>query len=109
VKEVKAILRPTAVDEVVHALQHIEGLPGLTVSHVQGFGRLKGHDCENPIQACDMKAKLEVVIPDGLLEPVLAAIAGAASTGRPGDGKVFVYDVADALKLRTGERGEKAI
>lgn len=108
-KEVKAILRPTVVDEVVHALQHIEGLPGLTVTNVQGFGRLRGHDCDNPIHACDMKAKLEVVIPDGLLEPVLAAIARAAGTGRPGDGKVFIYDVADVLKLRTGERGEKAI
>ena len=115
-KEIKAILQPETLDATIHALQAIPGLPGMTVSHVEGFGKIHhgaagaaGEDAHHALHPFDERAKLEVVIPDHLLEPVLQAIRSTAHVGRPGAGKVFVYDVSDVLNLRTGERGEKAI
>lgn len=115
-KEIKAILQPDTLDATIHALQAIPGVPGMTVSHVDGFGKIRpgaadtvGADAHHALHPFEPRAKLEVVIPDRLLEPVLRAIEAVAHAGRPGVGKVFIYDVSDVLNLRTGERGEKAI
>lgn len=113
-KEVKAIIRPFLLSKVVEALKQIEGLPGLTVDRdVRGFGKNPiGHDRDKIID--DLveyipKAKLEVVVPDELVEKVVETIQRHAHTGNPGDGKIFVIPVEEIVKIRTGERGEKAL
>ena len=89
------------------------GIQGITVSEVKGFGRQKGHTelyrgAEYVVDFLP-KIKVEVVVPDDLVEKVTDAIQNAANTGRIGDGKIFVLPVADAVRIRTGERGEEAI
>lgn len=113
-KEVKAIIRPFLLSKVVEALRQIEGLPGLTVDRdVRGFGRSPvGHDPDKIVD--DLveyipKAKLEIVVPDELVETVVQTIQANAHTGNPGDGKIFVIAVEEVVKIRTGERGEKAL
>lgn len=113
-KEIKAIVQPFLVTRVVEALKQIEGLPGLTVDReVRGFGRTRGDESRHKI-VDDLveyvpKAKIELVVPDELVEKVIQTIQTHAHTGNPGDGKIFVIAVEEVIKIRTGERGEKAI
>ncbi len=111
-KKIEAIIKPFKLEEVKDALTEI-GVQGLTVSEVKGFGRQKGHTelyrgAEYVVDFIP-KVKIEVVVPDSIVEKVVEAIVNAARTGRIGDGKVFVIPVEDAVRIRTGERGENAI
>ncbi len=110
--KVEAIIKPFKLDEVKEALNAI-GIQGITVSEVKGFGRQKGHTelyrgAEYVVDFLP-KIKVEVVVPDDLVEKVTDAVQTAANTGRIGDGKIFVFPVVDAVRIRTGERGEEAI
>jgi nitrogen regulatory protein P-II 1 len=110
--KVEAIIKPFKLDEVKEALNGI-GIQGITVSEVKGFGRQKGHTelyrgAEYVVDFLP-KIKVEVVVPDDLIDKVLEAIQGAANTGRIGDGKIFVLPVVDAVRIRTGERGDDAV
>jgi len=111
-QKVEAIIKPFKLDEVKEALNAI-GVQGITVSEVKGFGRQKGHTelyrgAEYVVDFLP-KIKIEVVVPDDLAPKVIDAIQHAANTGRIGDGKLFVLPVLDAIRIRTGERGEDAI
>jgi nitrogen regulatory protein P-II 1 len=110
--KVEAIIKPFKLDEVKDALNAI-GIQGITVSEVKGFGRQKGHTelyrgAEYVVDFLP-KIKIEVVISDDLVGKVTEAIQNAANTGRIGDGKIFVIPVVEAVRIRTGERGEEAI
>jgi nitrogen regulatory protein P-II 1 len=112
VKKVEAIIKPFKLEEVKEALAGV-GLQGLTVTEVKGFGRQKGHKelyrgAEYVVEFLP-KIKLEVIVPDSKLESTIEAITKAASTGRIGDGKIFVSPVEDAVRIRTGETGDVAI
>ena len=111
-KKIEAIIKPFKLDEVKDALHEI-GLQGLTVTEAKGFGRQKGHTelyrgAEYVVDFLP-KVRLEVVVEDSLAERVVEAIANAARTGRIGDGKIFVTNVEEAIRIRTGERGSDAI
>ena len=111
-RKVEAIIKPFKLDEVKEALNAI-GIQGITVSEVKGFGRQKGHTelyrgAEYVVDFLP-KIKVEVVVADDLVEKVTDAIQSAANTGRIGDGKIFVIPVGEAVRIRTGERGEDAI
>ncbi len=111
-QKVEAIIKPFKLDEVKEALNGI-GIQGITVSEVKGFGRQKGHTelyrgAEYVVDFLP-KIKIEVVVQDELVDRVIDAVQGAANTGRIGDGKIFVLPVHDAVRIRTGERGEEAI
>jgi len=112
-KEIKAIIRPFMLRKVLDALSAIDNLPGVTVSDVIGWGKTRGAKAELSIEeaghALAKKTKIEVVVADDLAYRVEEAIALAAHTGRPGDGKIFVYEVQRVLRIRTGETGEQAI
>jgi len=110
--KVEAIIKPFKLDEVKDALNGI-GIQGITVSEVKGFGRQKGHTelyrgAEYVVDFLP-KIKVEVVVTDDMVSKVTEAIQGAANTGRIGDGKIFVLPVVEAVRIRTGERGEEAI
>ena len=112
VKKIEAIIKPFKLDEVKEALHEV-GVSGITVTEAKGFGRQKGHTelyrgAEYVVDFLP-KVKLEVVVPETLVEAVLEAIAAAAQTGRIGDGKIFVTPVETALRIRTGERDDAAI
>ena len=105
-KKIEAIIKPFKLDEVKEALQEV-GLQGITVTEAKGFGRQKGHTelyrgAEYVIDFLP-KVKIEVVVEDSLLDNTLEAIESAARTGRIGDGKIFVFDVQEAIRIRTGE------
>ncbi len=111
-KKIEAIIKPFKLDEVKEALSDI-GVQGMTVSEVKGFGRQKGHTelyrgAEYVVDFLP-KIKIEVVVRDDLVGRVVEAIQGAAKTGRIGDGKIFVLPVEEAIRIRTGERGEDAM
>jgi nitrogen regulatory protein P-II 1 len=111
-RKVEAIIKPFKLDEVKESLNAI-GIQGITVSEVKGFGRQKGHTelyrgAEYVVDFLP-KIKVEVVVGDDLVEKVTEAIQSAANTGRIGDGKIFVLPVEEAIRIRTGERGEEAI
>ena len=111
-KKVEAIIKPFKLDEVKEALQEI-GVQGLSVLEVKGFGRQKGHTelyrgAEYVVDFLP-KVKIEVVLADDQVEPAIEAIIGAAKTDKIGDGKVFVSDVSQAIRIRTGEAGEDAL
>jgi nitrogen regulatory protein PII len=111
-KLVIAIIKPFKLDEVREALTQV-GVEGLTVSEVKGFGRQKGQTeiyrgAEYQVSFLP-KIKIEVVVTDAMLEQVVEAVLKHAATGKIGDGKVFVVDVAQAVRIRTGERNESAI
>ena len=112
-KEIKAIIQPEISEAVITALKHISGLPGITVSEVKGFGRNRAADAANTVidGAIEYarKVKLEIVIPDSLVEQTLETIRSHAHRGKPGDGKIFISTIDDVLKIRTGERGEQAV
>jgi nitrogen regulatory protein PII len=111
-KLVMALAKPFALDPIRMALEGL-GVGGMTVTEVRGYGSQKGHTeiyrgAEYKV-AFLPKVKVEVVIEDSRLEAVVEAIAKVANTGRIGDGKIFVLDVLDALRVRTGERGPSAL
>ncbi len=111
-KKVEAIIKPFKLDEVKEALQDI-GVQGLSVLEVKGFGRQKGHTelyrgAEYVVDFLP-KVKIEVVLSDDQVEPAIEAIIGAAKTDKIGDGKIFVSDVSQAIRIRTGESGEDAL
>ena len=111
-KLVTAIIKPFKLDDVREALSEI-GVQGITVTEVKGFGRQKGHTelyrgAEYVVDFLP-KVKLEVAISDSLLDQTLEAITKAANTGKIGDGKIFVMDLAQIIRIRTGETGEEAV
>ena len=111
-KLVTAIVKPFKLDDVKNALELI-GIAGLTVSEVQGFGRQRGHTevyrgAEYHVNFLP-KVKIEVAVPSDLVDRVVEAIIGAAKTGKIGDGKIFVYDLEQVIRIRTGETGADAL
>jgi nitrogen regulatory protein PII len=108
VKEIKAIIQPFMLTQVLEALRDIPRLPGVTISHLQGLGGMQAQEQDDLIEPAP-KVKLEIVIPDSMAERVLQAIATHAHTGNSGDGKIFVYPVEEVVNIRTGQRGEAAI
>jgi nitrogen regulatory protein P-II 1 len=112
VKKLEAIIKPFKLDEVKLALAEI-GVAGLTVFEVKGYGRQKGHNevyrgAEYVVDFLP-KVKLEIVVADGLVAKAVEVIERTAKTGRIGDGKLFVSGVDEAIRVRTGERGEEAL
>lgn len=112
-KEIKAIIQPFMLTRVVTALHKIEGLPGITISEIKGFGKSRGKGGnivnDEGIYEFVPKNKIEIVVQNELVEKVVNTIQENAHTGNPGDGKIFVYDVGEVIKIRTNERGERAI
>ncbi len=111
-KKIEAIVKPFKLEEVKEALGEI-GITGMTVTEVKGFGRQKGHTeiyrgSEYTVDFLP-KIKIEVVLDDQQLDPAVAAIVKAAKTGKIGDGKVFVSPIEEAIRIRTEEKGEKAL
>ncbi|WP_341862055.1 P-II family nitrogen regulator [Gymnodinialimonas sp. 57CJ19] len=111
-KKIEAIIKPFKLDEVKEALQDI-GIQGLSVTEVKGFGRQKGHTelyrgAEYVVDFLP-KVKIEVVLSDDLADTAIEAIINAAKTDKIGDGKIFVSDVIQAIRIRTGEAGEDAL
>ena len=111
-KEIKAIIQPFMLEKVLDALRGFEDLPGLAVSELRGFRRTRGRAADaaadSPVEYVKM-TKIELVVPDALAEKVVRAIEESAHTGNVGDGKILVYEVAEVIRIRTGERGEAAI
>ena len=111
-KKIEAIIKPFKLDEVKESLQNI-GIQGLTVTEIKGFGRQKGHTelyrgAEYVVDFLP-KIKIEIVVPDDIYGDVVSTITEKAKTGKIGDGKVFVTDVLNAIRIRTGEDGEDAL
>jgi nitrogen regulatory protein PII len=111
-KKVEAIIKPFKLNEVKDALHEI-GVQGMNVSEVKGFGRQKGHTeiyrgSEYTVDFLP-KVKLEIVLPDGMVAQAVDVIVKTAKTGKIGDGKVFVSNVEEVVRIRTDERGEKAV
>ena len=111
-KKIEAIIKPFKLDEVKEALQEL-GVQGMTVIEAKGYGRQKGHTelyrgAEYVVDFLP-KIKIEDVVSDDQLEAALEAIVGAARTGRIGDGKIFVSEITDVLRIRTGETGAAAV
>ena len=111
-KKIEAIIKPFKLEEVKDALSEV-GIEGMTVSEVKGFGRQKGHTeiyrgSEYTVDFLP-KIKIELVLPDDRVETALGAIVGAAKTGKIGDGKIFVSPVEQAVRIRTEEKGDKAV
>jgi nitrogen regulatory protein P-II 1 len=111
-KKIEAIIKPFKLEEVKDALSQL-GIEGMTVSEVKGFGRQKGHTeiyrgSEYKVDFLP-KIKIDIVLPDARVESAVRAIINAAKTGKIGDGKVFVSDVQEIIRIRTEEKGEAAI
>ncbi|MEE4353518.1 MAG: P-II family nitrogen regulator [Desulfatiglans sp.] len=111
-KKIEAIIKPFKLDDVKEALNEI-GIQGMTISEVKGYGRQKGHKeiyrgAEYVVDFIP-KIKIEIVIGSDRVDNVVETIQKAANTGKIGDGKIFVFPVEDAIRVRTGERGEDAI
>jgi len=111
-KKIEAIIKPFKLDEVKEALQEV-GIQGITVTEAKGFGRQKGHTelyrgAEYVVDFLP-KVKIEIVVQEGRVEASVEAIQKAARTGRIGDGKIFVLNVEEAIRIRTGETGSDAI
>ena len=111
-KKIEAIIKPFKLDEVKEALHEV-GIQGITITEAKGFGRQKGHTelyrgAEYVVDFLP-KVKIEVIIPDDLVDASIEAISNAAATGRIGDGKIFISPIEDVIRIRTGERGADAI
>ncbi|MBI5042316.1 MAG: P-II family nitrogen regulator [Nitrospirae bacterium] len=111
-KKVEAIIKPFKLDDVKDALNEV-GIQGMTVTEVKGFGRQKGHTelyrgAEYVVEFLP-KVKIEIIIPDEDVDKVVDTILKTARTGNIGDGKIFVYDIKETVRIRTGERGKEAI
>lgn len=111
-KRIEAIVKPFKLDEVKESLQEL-GIRGITVSEVRGFGRQKGHTelFKGSDYIVDFlpKVKIEIVVSDDLVDSAVEVITKAARAGRIGDGKIFIFPVEDAIRIRTGERGDDAL
>ncbi|GIV46173.1 MAG: nitrogen regulatory protein P-II 1 [Ignavibacterium sp.] len=112
-KEIKAIIQPFKLTEVIKELQKIEGLPGVTISDIKGFGKTRAMNAAEKV-IDDLieyvpKKKIEIVVHDDMVDKILDVIQSKAHTGNPGDGKIFVVNVENVVKIRTNERGESAI
>lgn len=112
-KEIKAIFRPSRLLEVTEELQKIEGLPGVTVSEIKGFGKSRAKNAKDKV-VYEMvefipRIQLEVVVNDEMVADVVEVIQKYAHTGNTGDGKIFVSTIDDVVKIRTNERGPDAI
>lgn len=111
-KKIEAIIKPFKLEDVKEAIA-AAGIEGMTVSEVKGFGRQKGHTeiyrgSEYTVDFLP-KLKLEIIVPDNTIEPVIQAIIKAAKTGKIGDGKIFVVPIEQAVRIRTEERGDQAV
>jgi nitrogen regulatory protein P-II 1 len=111
-KKIETIIKPYKLDDVIDALSEV-GVEGVTVSEVRGFGKQRGHtevyqDAEYVVDFLP-KVKLEIVVPNALVEPATEAILASAKTDSLGDGKIFIYSIEEAIRIRTGEKNEKAI
>jgi nitrogen regulatory protein P-II 1 len=111
-KKIEAVIKPFKLDEVKEALQEI-GVQGITVTEAKGFGRQKGHTelyrgAEYVVDFLP-KVKIEIIVPEDRVEPAVDAILKAARTGRIGDGKIFILNVEEVIRIRTGETGADAI
>jgi len=111
-KKIEAIIQPHKLEDVKEALKAI-GIDGMTISEVRGHGRQKGHKevyrgMEYQVDLLP-KVKVEMVVPDGRSTEVIQTLVNSARTGKIGDGKVFVYDVTDAIRIRNDDRGEGAL
>jgi len=111
-KKIEAIIKPFKLEEVKEALTEI-GVQGMTVSEVKGFGRQKGHQeiyrgAEYVVDFLP-KMKLEIVVPEEMVDRVVEAILKSARTGKIGDGKIFIYPIEEVIRIRTGEKGREAI
>lgn len=111
-KKIEAIIKPFKLDEVKEALHEV-GLQGMTVIEAKGFGRQRGHTelyrgAEYVVDFLP-KLKIEVVVADSQLDAAVEAVTNAAQTGKIGDGKIFVSDISEVVRIRTGETGDKAI
>ena len=111
-KKLEAIVQPFKLEAVKDALKHV-GIDGMTIAEVRGHGRQKGHKEVYRGQEYNVdllpKIRFDLVVSDERLEEVLEAITVAARTGKIGDGKIFVYDVAEAIRIRNGDRGDTAV
>jgi nitrogen regulatory protein P-II 1 len=111
-RKIEAIIQPFKIDEVKQALMDI-GVEGMTISEVRGHGRQKGHKEVYRGQEYNVdllpKVKVEMVVPTERYEEIVNALSTAARTGKIGDGKIFVYDVAEAVRIRNGDRGDAAL
>ena len=111
-KKIEAIIQPFKLEEVKEALKGI-GVDGMTVTEVRGHGRQKGHKevYRGQEYTVDLlpKIKLEMVVTDSRAQEVVKAVVGAARTGKIGDGKIFLYDVAEAIRIRNDDRGEASL
>ena len=111
-KKIEAVIQPFKLEEVKEALKAI-GIDGMTVTEVRGHGRQKGHKevYRGQEYMVDLlpKVKVELVIADARVEEVIKTLTAAARTGKIGDGKIFIYDVAEAIRIRNDERGEAAL
>jgi len=111
-KKIEAIIKPFKLDEVREALSEI-GVMGMTATEVKGFGRQKGHTelyrgAEYIVDFLP-KIKLDIVVNDKIVSKVVEAITKTAQTGKIGDGKIFIYDIEQAIRIRTGEKGDDAV
>ena len=111
-RKIEAIIQPFKIDEVKQALMDI-GVEGMTISEVRGHGRQKGHKEVYRGQEYNVdllpKVKVEMVVPTERYEEIVNALSTAARTGKIGDGKIFVYEVAEAVRIRNGDRGDAAL
>ncbi len=111
-RKIEAIIKPFKLDDVKEALSAV-GIQGLTATEVKGFGRQKGHTevYRGAEYVVDLlpKTKIEVVVRDDMVEPAVEAITSAAATGRIGDGKIFILQLEEVIRIRTGEQGEAAV
>lgn len=111
-KKIEAIIKPFKLEEVKEALSDV-GIEGMTITEVKGFGRQKGHTeiyrgSEYTVDFLP-KIKLEIILPESQVDTAVKAVVGAAKTGKIGDGKIFVSPVDEAIRIRTEEKGEKAV
>jgi nitrogen regulatory protein P-II 1 len=111
-KKIEAIIKPFKLDEVREALSEI-GVMGMTATEVKGFGRQKGHTelyrgAEYIVDFLP-KIKLDIVVNDKIVNKVVEIITKTAQTGKIGDGKIFIYDIEQAIRIRTGEKGDEAV
>jgi nitrogen regulatory protein P-II 1 len=111
-KKIEAVIQPFKLEEVKEALKSI-GIDGMTITEVRGHGRQKGHKEVYRGQEYNVdllpKVKVELVVPSARSEEVIKALTAAARTGNIGDGKIFIYDVAEAIRIRNEDRGESAL
>ncbi len=111
-KKIECIIKPYRIDDVRDGLNGI-GVPGMTISEIRGFGRQKGHSelYRGAEYAVDFvpKIKIEVVVPDSMVEQVLETVIANGQTGKIGDGKIFVLPVEESIRIRTGESGEDSL